>query len=74
MKKSSQVEVGDEIDVIKRVSHMNPDHIVVQRIEVLSAEPKEDAEGLLVRLRRNKSLTIDNYEESTYKAPNSELT
>lgn len=66
-KKSAQVEVGDEIDVIKGVSQMNPDHLIVQRVEVLSARPKEDADGFTVRLQRIKSLTIDNYEESPYK-------
>lgn len=68
LKKSSQVSVGDEIDVIKGISHMNPDHLIVQRIEVLSAKPKEESDGLLVKLRRNKSLVIENYEESPYNS------
>lgn len=67
LKKSNQVEVGDEIDVIKGVSHLNPDHLMIQRVEVLSAQPKEDAEGLIVRLRRFKSIVVENYEESPYK-------
>lgn len=67
MKKSSPVAVGDEIDVIKGVSQMNPEHLVVQRVEVLSAVPKEDSDGLSVQLRRQKSLIIENYETSPYK-------
>lgn len=64
--------MGDEIDVIKGTSHMNPDHLIIQRVEVLSATPKEEGEGLIVRLRRFKSLIIENYEESPYKAGSEE--
>ncbi|XP_063705660.1 mitochondrial transcription rescue factor 1 [Culicoides brevitarsis] len=62
-KKSARVDIGDEIDVIKGLSHQNPEHLVIQRVEILSAKPKEEQDGLIVKLRRNKSLTIENYED-----------
>lgn len=43
---------------------MNPDHLIVQRVEILSVRPKDDDDGLVVNLRRNKSLIIDNYEDA----------
>lgn len=72
MKKSSPVQVEDEIDVIKGTSQMNPDHLVVQRVEVLATTPKDDGDGIWVTLRRHKSLIIENYEASPYKDNNSE--
>lgn len=42
---------------------MNPEHLVVQRVEILGVRPKEDEDGLVVNLRRNKSLVIENYED-----------
>lgn len=58
-KKSAQLEVGDEVDVIKGTSPQNTDHLIVGRIEVVSATPKE--ENISVVLRRFKSLIIENY-------------
>lgn len=55
--------MGDEIDVIKGTSQINPDHLVVQRVEILNVRPKDDETGLVVNLRRNKSLVIENYED-----------
>lgn len=66
-KKSARVDAGDEIDVIKGQSQMNPDHLVIQRVEILGVKPKDDGEGLIVSLRRHKSLTVENYEDP-YKA------
>ncbi|KAF2886714.1 hypothetical protein ILUMI_19459 [Ignelater luminosus] len=60
-KKSDLVEVGDEIDIIKSVSDSNPNFLIVGRVEVLDVKPRN--EGYAVRLRRCKSLTIENYEE-----------
>lgn len=55
--------VGDEVDVIKGVSPQNEDHIVVGRIEIISAKSKE--ESISVVLRRFKSLIIENYPGSS---------
>lgn len=60
-KKSDLVDVGDEIDIIKGASVSNPNFLTVSRVEVLDIKPKN--EGYTVRLRRCKSLTIENYEE-----------
>ncbi|EDV93178.1 mitochondrial transcription rescue factor 1 [Drosophila grimshawi] len=59
LKKSVQLEVGDEIDVIRGFSQTNPSHLVIARVVILSAEGRE--EGLSVHLRRYKSLLIENY-------------
>lgn len=59
-KKSFSVTVGDEIDLLKGVSPVNPNHIIVSRIEILSTVPKGD--GIVVTMKRFKSLTIEKYE------------
>ncbi|XP_017969073.1 uncharacterized protein C6orf203 homolog [Drosophila navojoa] len=59
MKKSEQLEVGDEIDVIRGFSQTNPSHLVIARVIILSAGERDD--GLSVSLRRYKSLLIENY-------------
>uniref|UniRef100_A0A336KKN8 CSON012809 protein n=1 Tax=Culicoides sonorensis TaxID=179676 RepID=A0A336KKN8_CULSO len=69
-KKSGRIDVGDEIDVVKGVSQMNPDHLIVQRVEIINVKPKDgDDGGLVVSLRRHKSLIIENYEDP-YKGGN----
>ncbi|KAH8332427.1 hypothetical protein KR074_003105 [Drosophila pseudoananassae] len=54
-----QLDVGDEIDVIRGFSQSNPSHLVVARVAILSASERE--EGLSVHLRRYKSLLVENY-------------
>ncbi|XP_050099879.1 mitochondrial transcription rescue factor 1 [Anopheles aquasalis] len=65
LKKSSQLEQEDEIDVIRGVSPNNPDYLIVCRVEILSVEPR--TENLVVTLRRQNSLVIENYPESHSK-------
>ncbi|KAJ9594138.1 hypothetical protein L9F63_014454, partial [Diploptera punctata] len=61
IKKSARVNVGDEIDVIRSTSRMNPNFLVISRIEIISAKAEE--ENISVKLRRTKSLTVENYDE-----------
>lgn len=61
-----QVRAGDEIDVIKTVSPKNPDHLYVQRVEILNVSATED--NIVVTARRFKSLLIENYEIDPYKS------
>ncbi|XP_063243690.1 mitochondrial transcription rescue factor 1 isoform X1 [Bacillus rossius redtenbacheri] len=58
---SNLCQVGDEVDVVRGPSPDNPAFLVVSRAEVLSATGKGDK--LAVKLRRYKSLVIDNYSE-----------
>lgn len=60
-KKSSNCSVGDEIDLIKGESTTNSNHLVVGRIEILSAVPKD--ESIQVTLKRYKSLLIEKYDD-----------
>ncbi|XP_060871598.1 mitochondrial transcription rescue factor 1 [Metopolophium dirhodum] len=60
MKKSHSIEVGDEVDLVKGPSPNNPDFLLVSRVEVLSAEL--DGDELDVKLKKYKSLLINNYE------------
>lgn len=53
--------MGDEVDVVKGVSPANPSFITVGRIEVLAAAAREDGESIQVKMRRSKSLVIENY-------------
>ncbi|XP_041773654.1 mitochondrial transcription rescue factor 1 [Anopheles merus] len=61
LKKSAQLEVEDEIDVVRGPSPTNPDHLVVSRVEIVAVTPR--TENLSVTLRRHKSLVIENYKE-----------
>ncbi|XP_055618330.1 mitochondrial transcription rescue factor 1 [Toxorhynchites rutilus septentrionalis] len=60
LKKSIQLNVGDEVDIVKGISPSNPDHLIVARVEILAATPK--TESITLNLRRHKSLIIENYE------------
>ncbi|KAL1465664.1 hypothetical protein WDU94_005216 [Cyamophila willieti] len=69
LKKSHNVALGDEIDIVKGFSQSNPQFLVVQRVKILAAsDPTSDNEGnLVLKVRRYKSLLIDNYEGDVYK-------
>ncbi|XP_055903989.1 mitochondrial transcription rescue factor 1 [Eupeodes corollae] len=58
-KKSVQLNVGDEIDVIKGFSNVNPSHLIISRVIIASAKEKEEA--INVHLRRYKTMLIENY-------------
>jgi hypothetical protein len=58
---SFQLHVGDEVDVIRGLSPVNPEFLVVSRIEILSVKTRE--ENIAVNVRRFKSLVIENYSE-----------
>lgn len=58
-KKSDGVEEGDEIDIIREVNPNNPNLLTVARVEVLGVKPRE--EGYKVKVRRCKSLVVENY-------------
>lgn len=58
---SLQLQVGDEVDVIRSLSPMNPEFLLVSRIEILSVKAGE--EHITVKLRRFKSLTVENYRD-----------
>nr|CAD7574848.1 unnamed protein product [Timema californicum] len=62
LKKSTLVNVGDEIDIIRGPSPLNSDFLIVSRVEVLSASANEN--NISVKLRRSKTLTIENYADS----------
>lgn len=59
-KKSVSCAVGDEIDLIKGESTVNPNHLIVARVEILSTTPKGD--GISVTMKRFKNLTIERYQ------------
>lgn len=70
IKKSHNVSLGDEIDLIKGFSPVNPKFLLVQRVKVLAASDpstNDDEDNITLKIRRYKSLTIDNYEEDEYK-------
>lgn len=60
-KKSMSCSAGDEIDVLKGESPVNPRHIMVARIEIVSTKPRE--ESISVTMRRYKNLTIEKYSD-----------
>lgn len=67
LKKSKQLEEGDEIDVIKGISSSNPDLINVARVVIIKVGSyDEDSDKRTVKLRRYQDLLIRKYEDSKY--------
>ncbi|XP_054003888.1 mitochondrial transcription rescue factor 1 isoform X2 [Hylaeus anthracinus] len=61
LKKSHQVEVDDEIDLVVDRDTKNPKLIIVHRSILLKA--KGNVDSISVKLLRNKSLLIEDYPE-----------
>lgn len=51
----------NNINIIVGTATDNPDFLTVARVEIISVKPK--SEGVTVKLRRIKTLTIENYED-----------
>ncbi|XP_029159334.1 uncharacterized protein C6orf203 homolog [Nylanderia fulva] len=60
-KKSVEVDVGDEIDMISQRSLDNPGFLIVNRIVILSVSAGSN--NVKVKLARDKNLLIEDYEE-----------
>ncbi|CAN7993894.1 unnamed protein product [Ixodes hexagonus] len=62
-KKSSQVEVGDELDLIVGLKQDNPNLMEVHRVTLLQVHNDQitDKGRFKVKLRRQKNLTIEKY-------------
>lgn len=61
-KKSVEVDVGDEIDIVLHRSLDNPGFLIVNRIVILSFSATSNS--VRVKLSRDKNLLIEDYEES----------
>ncbi|XP_060527466.1 mitochondrial transcription rescue factor 1 [Cylas formicarius] len=59
LKKSVTVQEGDELDIIKGPDPKNDQFLIVSRVEILGISPRE--EGLTIKVKRCKSLTVENY-------------
>ncbi|XP_072377476.1 mitochondrial transcription rescue factor 1 [Diabrotica undecimpunctata] len=59
-KKSVSVRENDELDVIKGKQTTNSDFLTISRIVLLGIKAEEDI--IKLKLRRHKSLTVENYE------------
>ena len=66
-----QLEVGDEVDLIKGPNVLNPSFLDVGRVIVLAADYKPDMEKVLVVIKRYRTLTVDDY-SAPYKTGASE--
>lgn len=55
---------NEEIDVIKGVSPENSEFLVVARLEILSKKVDTENEYIVLTVRRNKNLTIENYPDA----------
>ncbi|XP_077276467.1 uncharacterized protein LOC143905150 [Temnothorax americanus] len=60
-KKSKEVDVGDEIDIVLHQCVDNPELLVVNRIVILSIAPAAD--GVQIKLSKDKNLLIEDYED-----------
>lgn len=55
--------------MIKGVSTDNSEFLVVGRIEILAKRFDVNKNAVILTVRRNKNLTIENYADSRYTAP-----
>ncbi|KYN21724.1 PREDICTED: uncharacterized protein C6orf203 homolog [Trachymyrmex cornetzi] len=62
LKKSKEMKIGDEIDLILHQSMDNPGLLVVNRIVILSMDPVNDS--IQMKLSVDKNLLIEDYEDS----------
>lgn len=51
------------IDVIKEVSSLNANMLIVHRIEILGKSFDENKNMIILIVRQNKNLTIENYDQ-----------
>ncbi|XP_071445076.1 mitochondrial transcription rescue factor 1 [Hetaerina americana] len=65
MKKSAQLKVEDEVDLVRGTSKLNPGFLVVSRIKILSYSEREDK--YTVNAQCFRSLTIENYSDHPLK-------
>lgn len=63
-KKSQKVKIGDEIDIIQGKSPVNESLLNISRVVLVSVKENEDGDKLKVKLKRYKSLTVEDYTES----------
>lgn len=61
-KKSKELEVGDEVDIVLHRSVDNPEFLVVNRIVILSMNPTAN-DTIQVKMSREKNLLIEDYED-----------
>ncbi|XP_037027600.1 mitochondrial transcription rescue factor 1 [Bradysia coprophila] len=65
-KKSVTLRLQDEVDIIKGLSPLNKEHLIVSRLVIVKAKANE--EDISIGLRRYKNLTIENYSgQNAYK-------
>jgi len=67
LKKSKQMNIGDEIDIIKGYNGLNPAFLDISRVIIISVE-NTDTEKITVVLKRFKQLVIDNYPDPFTRA------
>lgn len=67
-----QLQIGDEADLIRGVSPVNPDLLNISRVEILSVNEGDEDDQLSVKIRRTKSLNIENYSTDPWKTGSTE--
>lgn len=67
-----QVNVGDEVDIVKKFDEENPELIHIGRVEVLKGRATGDF--VILTVRKFKNLLIENYDKDPWeeKAPEAE--
>lgn len=67
-KKSQDVRVGDEIDLIKCVSAENPQNLEVTRVQILKVDDKASSNGRIrISYSKTSKLVIKNYERDPFE-------
>lgn len=60
-KKSYKIGVGDEVDVIKGENMVNNTLLDVSRVVLVSAKESEDGDRIIIKMKRFKNLTVEEY-------------
>ncbi|KAG7171456.1 mitochondrial transcription rescue factor 1-like [Homarus americanus] len=64
LKKSKQLHEGDEVDVVKGPSSVNPDFLNISRVVIVKVgKYEEDSDKVSVKLRKYSQLLVDKYED-----------
>jgi len=61
LKKSDQLTVEDEVDVVHNLNALNADFLDISRVEVLDVHRSRPDERIAVKIRRARRLTVQNY-------------
>lgn len=67
-----QLRIGDEVDLIRGVSPVNSDLLSISRVEIISVKEDDENDNLSIKVRRTKTLYVENYSTDPWKKGSTE--